>query len=1014
MDRGQLIAALDERIDRAAADPTAVLGSPALTEAMELARIDDGGLDIAYTLGMFFHHRQVAAEHLGAAERDDREIAAALHHFRTLYRQAPDLLPSGLAELGPQLWPGEEDLHPAWNSRAVQLIKEGRVRPDPMVVGDGVDLLRRVVAGCDTGSDKVAGYLSNLALALRVRFLMTDEDDDIAEAVEVGRRAVETAVNEETRGGFRSNLAVAYTARFERRGDAKDLDLAVEQLRPAVSGTGPTRAGRLSNLAASLASRFRITGDRGDIDEAIGLFAQAVELAEDPFAQAEYLSNGAAAYSSRYAQTGDTADLGLAVAHGRQAVDRSESLPVLPAMLNNLALALRSQYQRTGEQDVIDESVGLLRRAVAEAPPGGAERPRYLSNLCSALRVRFDHTQLRPDIDEAVERGRQAVASSGVEKAELARYHSNLGAALSKRFAATGAHDDLDAAVAAERRAAELVPRQDPVRATVLANLGLALRRRAELRGTAEDLTEAAQAYHDSAATVLAPPLVRATSAQDCGEIQLGCGNSVAAVTSFEQAIGLIGEVTDSRLVTDDQQHHLTRLAGLGCAAASAALRNGEPVRALALLERGRGILLAQMLAIRSELTDLRDRHEELAEEWEQVQRELNQTVSPAEPWAENRAVRRSRLSEERQRLVDRIRELPGFTDFLLPKIADDLARSPVDGPVVAINVAEHRCDALVVYRSGVRLVPLPDLSRAEATAQANVFLTAVHDRAPDSDERIGGVLHWMWEAFAERILDALGMTDVYGAEQTPPRVWWMPTGALSVLPIHAAGRPGVPGMTVLDRGVSSYTPTLRTLRQAHGQSRPTREDRPLVVAVPEPGGEPPLPGARREAARVTDRLPAGTMSLVDAEATRERVLRELPHKTWAHFACHARTDPANPFDSHLVVHDGDLKVREIAELRVSRATGAYLSACTTAFGGTGLVDEAIHISSAFQLAGYPDVIGTLWRVKDIAAEHMAVGVYAELAKQPPAQALHTTLHRLRQRYARSPYMWASHIHIGP
>jgi hypothetical protein len=35
-------------------------------------------------------------------------------------------------------------------------------------------------------------------------------------------------------------------------------------------------------------------------------------------------------------------------------------------------------------------------------------------------------------------------------------------------------------------------------------------------------------------------------------------------------------------------------------------------------------------------------------------------------------------------------------------------------------------------------------------------------------------------------------------------------------------------------------------------------------------------------------------------------------------------------------------------------------------------------------------------------------------AKQPPARALHAALHRLRRRYGTSPYLWASHVHIGP
>jgi hypothetical protein len=46
--------------------------------------------------------------------------------------------------------------------------------------------------------------------------------------------------------------------------------------------------------------------------------------------------------------------------------------------------------------------------------------------------------------------------------------------------------------------------------------------------------------------------------------------------------------------------------------------------------------------------------------------------------------------------------------------------------------------------------------------------------------------------------------------------MWWVPTGNLSYLPLHAAGRDDE---CVLDRVVSSYTPTVRSLL-ASGSAR--------------------------------------------------------------------------------------------------------------------------------------------------------------------------------------------------
>jgi len=87
----------------------------------------------------------------------------------------------------------------------------------------------------------------------------------------------------------------------------------------------------------------------------------------------------------------------------------------------------------------------------------------------------------------------------------------------------------------------------------------------------------------------------------------------------------------------------------------------------------------------------------------------------------------------------------------------------------------------------------------------------------------------------------------------------------------------------------------------------------------------------------------------------------------------------------------------------------------------TNLVDENIHLASAFQLAGFPHVVATLWRVADRVAAGLANDFYAALrtgptARDSPAHALHATIHAYRDKPAHRerPHVWASHIHLGP
>ena len=113
---------------------------------------------------------------------------------------------------------------------------------------------------------------------------------------------------------------------------------------------------------------------------------------------------------------------------------------------------------------------------------------------------------------------------------------------------------------------------------------------------------------------------------------------------------------------------------------------------------------------------------------------------------------------------------------------------------------------------------------------------------------------------------------------------------------------------------------------------------------------------------------------------------------------------------------------RPLAPLALDHAQLAYLSACGTARAtDSRLLDEAIHLASAFQLAGFPHVIGTLWPINDAAARDITKDFYDDLTangKTRPqisrsARALHHAIRRLRADYLQAPTLWAAHTHTG-
>jgi hypothetical protein len=357
------------------------------------------------------------------------------------------------------------------------------------------------------------------------------------------------------------------------------------------------------------------------------------------------------------------------------------------------------------------------------------------------------------------------------------------------------------------------------------------------------------------------------------------------------------------------------------------------------------------------------------------------------------------------------------------PVRVDKVVRSQVaaDGPVVVVNVSRFGSHAVALTADEVRVVPLPSLTPT-GVEDHRVALDVAHDvlRDPGTEadlrwaagRSVSSLLAWLWDAVAGPVLDALGLAASPGRL---PRLWWLPTGPLSLLPLHAAGyHTAGGGRTVFDRVVCSYTPTLHQLLRSRSRAASRPPNRSLVVAVSDlPGYR--LPAAAGEAAIVGRCLPNARV-LLDAAAHPDAVRRGLADAAWVHIACHAATDVADPSASRLILAGGDLNVPDIGRLRISDAHLAYLSACGTARGGDALSDEVIHISSAFQLAGYPHVIGTLWPIVDDVAARIATDVYVGLpAGADPARRLHAAVLRIRDAYAgNSPLLWASHLHIGP
>ena len=872
-------------------------------------------------------------------------------------------------------------------------------------------------------------------------------------APNVSRQAVAaTRAGHPLRAVRSSSRGAALLARFGRTGQLVDLDAAIGLFRRAVAATPADHAMRdaaLSNLGVALRARFGRTGQPVDLDGAIDAGRQAVAAAPagHPL-HARFSSNLGNALWARYEYARQPVDLNAAIDMHRQAV--AATLPGHPdraKYLSNLGIALRARSEYTEQMSDLDAAIDLFRQAVAATPARHPSRAGRLSNLGNALGARWHQTRQPDDLVAAIDLHRQAVAATPPGRPDHANYLSSLGNSLLARWDQTKQPDDLDAAVDMHRQAVAATPAHHPSRAGRLSNLGNALRARFQCTGQRNDLDAAIGCQREAAGVVTAPPSGRLQAAVRWGRWAVEAGNYRDGTDGYAAAVELLPRVAWHGLDQATWEELCSGWRGVTADATACAIAAGEPCRAVELLEAGRSLMWTQIVHQRSDLNRLPPH---LAARLEQARAELERPLADTQEGLE----RRRRAAQEWDDTVGQVRRMEGFESFLAPTPFLQLRSAAADGSVVIVNTSSMGCHALIISAGdapGVKVLDLPGLTTEDAVDRAKGLLGVLH-RADDStrllleqdkDRHEGfDILEWMWDTITRPVLDALGHTGPPGVEiERWPRVWWCPTGPLTVLPLHAAGRyprnsvqqarqgAAAAGESVAGRVVSSYTPTLAALLRARRPHTPGPV-RQLAVGMPDTPGHRPLPAVPAELDVLAPYFPEPGQArhLVGPDATRASVVDALPGHSWLHLACHGDQNPGDPLLSAFALHDGPLTVADLAAVHLDHADIAYLSACQTATGDVRLLDEALHLAAAMQLLGYRHVIATLWSIADTNAPAMADAVYARLTATgqpdpahvgPPvptqaARALHQAVALLREKYPGQPLLWAPYIHIGP
>ena len=297
--------------------------------------------------------------------------------------------------------------------------------------------------------------------------------------------------------------------------------------------------------------------------------------------------------------------------------------------------------------------------------------------------------------------------------------------------------------------------------------------------------------------------------------------------------------------------------------------------------------------------------------------------------------------------------------------------------------------------------------------------------------------MSWLWLCCVKPILTELKDSQLPDSHELP-RVWWIGTGIASSFPFHAAGQYNKElesyqdSENTLSQMIPSYTPTIKALSYprscaSRAATINSNETSILIVTMPATPGHRSLPGVDQEKLAIQQMTRDFCKIKALESPTVELVLEDITGFDIAHFACHGSVDPEDPSNSHLLLQKSgpsgpvvdELTVAEISKKNTLGGTWiAYLSACSTAGVETKLLaDECRHLASAFQVAGFAHVIGSLWPANDNICVFLAESFYRSLTKfgtkhsnRAVAESLRNAILEIRSE-SQDPGLWAPFIH---
>ncbi|RYP74374.1 hypothetical protein DL771_003041 [Monosporascus sp. 5C6A] len=739
---------------------------------------------------------------------------------------------------------------------------------------DAIEILQRSSQLLDKDSHQYGLCLDKLCGIAQLRYQIRFSSDDVDLAVNSGEQAAQLLSGDDNAHGLAlAKLCGAYLARFERgKNTTKTKSIKGKEVSQPLNEVN--RAIEFAERAAQLISGDMVHSRaqcRAILSEAYEARRQATQSDTDDFESAR------SADSERTKHHWLVGYLDKADEETKQIWKQLESVTindvyrgeppptwllqefsekiVPPLILKRWGEALHTRFEareldsrisKSPELDLknIDAAISKLDQALKELPPNQEAHVRadYLRVLSDALTTRF----------------------------EASRKQDHPGPGWKKPIGRSTCEATTAALSSALEEAVELVKGDARLHGLFTWRLANALRRRFQLTESSDNRSAALSNFEFVARAVAAPLSCRIAAANAAVDSLMASGDQAGARTLASLGIELL-RLVQSQRDTQNPEKILSLYRGMMARAASLWIACGDDAyTSLQLSEIGRGILAGEQIN-RWYISEFGVSNPSLARQFHELRDQIGKAddiptnVSKYRPFRGITLKSQSHFGHSVKRhdtLFTEIRQQSGPELYLDTLSEEALTQLAADGPVVVFNVSEIRSDAILI--------------------------TEWHQLSPSRQARPPCLKRKCNGTAVELVLEILGFTETPGEREAWPRVWWVATGILSMLPIHVAGYHDTnPPRTAMDRVVSSYVPTVKALAYARARSRQVEDGqkpRAMLISMRETPNQDDLPSADDEIGCVFSL----TGDCVDVstfeEPTKEDMLGELEQCEIAHF----------------------------------------------------------------------------------------------------------------------------------